>query len=137
MLKPVLKNIFSKNAGIIRKQCLSSSNYKPVGQRRRIILPAAGLLFGSSLAYDGIVNDFEIWGGIQRLARSSKIALQISIDYSIFFWKYKDIDEDNEVYCAEIRKCHQRSANRLLEGCLKNGGSYIKIGKQRKFKLWN
>lgn len=126
MLRSVLQNFIKKNPGILRKQSLS--NYKTSKPRRRFILPATGILLGSSLIYDGIVNDFEIFGGIQRFARSSKIALEISVDYSYFFWKFQNVDEDSEEYNTELKKCHQRSANRLLAGCLKNGGLYIKIG---------
>lgn len=104
------------------------------------------ILLASALAYDGLVKDFEVYGGIERFIRSSIVAAQISLDYSYFFWKYQDLDEDSEEYdlvsfqkilsvhfltfsiFQERRKCHRRSAERMLQGCLKNGGLYIKTG---------
>jgi hypothetical protein len=59
-----------------------------------------GIVFGSFLAYDGIVNDFEVYGGIARFFRSFVIASQISCDYSYFFWKFKDVDENSDEYIA-------------------------------------
>lgn len=34
----------------------------------------------------------------------------------------------DEEYNEKIAGCHQRSAERVLDGCLKNGGLYIKLG---------
>ncbi|KAK3086297.1 hypothetical protein FSP39_016491 [Pinctada imbricata] len=34
----------------------------------------------------------------------------------------------SEEYAEAIHPCHQRAAQRLLKGCLKNGGLYIKLG---------
>ena len=36
------------------------------------------------------------------------------------------MDENSEVY--NLKKAHQRTADRILAGCLKNGGLYIKLG---------
>ncbi|VDQ08111.1 unnamed protein product [Trichobilharzia regenti] len=35
---------------------------------------------------------------------------------------------DSESYVKELSKCHQRAADRILQGCLQNGGLYIKMG---------
>lgn len=36
--------------------------------------------------------------------------------------------KDSLEYNRELEKCHQRSANRILDCCLHNGGIYIKMG---------
>ena len=38
------------------------------------------------------------------------------------------MDENSEVYIENLKKAHQRTADRILAGCLKNGGLYIKLG---------
>ena len=34
----------------------------------------------------------------------------------------------SEEYTKRISECHARSADRILHGCLRNGGLYIKLG---------
>ncbi|THD19602.1 putative aarF domain-containing protein kinase 5 [Fasciola hepatica] len=36
--------------------------------------------------------------------------------------------EGTDIYNAELLKCHERAANHILNGCLANGGLYIKMG---------
>jgi aarF domain-containing kinase len=36
--------------------------------------------------------------------------------------------QDSNEYNDTIRPCHNRAAERILRGCLKNGGLYIKLG---------
>ncbi|KAH8862530.1 putative aarF domain-containing protein kinase 5 [Schistosoma japonicum] len=38
------------------------------------------------------------------------------------------VEPGSEKYYDELRKCHQRAADRILQGCLYNGGLYIKMG---------
>ncbi|KAK0044013.1 putative aarF domain-containing protein kinase 5 isoform X1 [Biomphalaria pfeifferi] len=64
-------------------------------------------------------------GGIQRFLRSLIIGSFISLDYK---WSLYNIDEESEEYARLIKLCHQRAADRILVGCLKNGGLYIKLG---------
>ncbi|XP_075230033.1 putative aarF domain-containing protein kinase 5 isoform X3 [Lycorma delicatula] len=64
-------------------------------------------------------------GGAARFARSSCVGLIISVDY---WWSLLGLDENSEVYDVVIDKIHQRSADRILAGCLANGGLYIKLG---------
>ncbi|GFX67245.1 uncharacterized aarF domain-containing protein kinase 5 [Trichonephila clavipes] len=63
--------------------------------------------------------------GIGRFFRSLKVGLGISIDY---WYKLYGLDENSKEYITELRKCHLTSATRLLEGCLQNGGLYVKLG---------
>lgn len=57
--------------------------------------------------------------------RSLKIGTLISLDYKYNLW---GIAEDSEEYNELIKPCHNRAAERLLEGCLANGGLYVKLG---------
>ena len=36
--------------------------------------------------------------------------------------------QDSDAYEQAIKLCHKRAAERILKGCLKNGGLYIKLG---------
>ena len=36
--------------------------------------------------------------------------------------------QDSPEYTASIHPCHQRAADRIVAGALKNGGLYIKLG---------
>lgn len=58
-----------------------------------------------------------VTGSLIRFARSFKIGATVSMDYLIaplMGYTYAEI--------------HRRSANRIVQGCLKNGGIYIKLG---------
>ncbi|GFN79229.1 AARF domain containing protein kinase [Plakobranchus ocellatus] len=64
-------------------------------------------------------------GGVRRFVRSLTIGVAISVDYK---WTLHGLEDDSEEYLARIKECHQRAAERILVGCLKNGGLYIKLG---------
>ncbi|XP_075529568.1 aarF domain containing kinase 5 isoform X3 [Dermacentor variabilis] len=64
-------------------------------------------------------------GGLVRFAKTLKIGLTISCDYSYSAMGYTEGTED---YKAMMKRCHQRNAERILKGCLENGGLYIKLG---------
>lgn len=64
-------------------------------------------------------------GGIKRFFRSLKIGTLISFDYKYNLW---GIAEDSDEYNELIKPCHKRAAERLLAGCLANGGLYVKLG---------
>lgn len=56
-------------------------------------------------------------GSWLRFIRSLKIGVTISMDYLIA----------PVMGCTES-EIHQRSADRIVQGCLQNGGIYIKLG---------
>ncbi|XP_055379704.1 uncharacterized aarF domain-containing protein kinase 5 [Condylostylus longicornis] len=78
---------------------------------------------GGVLAYDGYANQFLYTGASVRFLRSCKVALAISKDYYLAL--HKGDKGDTEDFLKEV---HLKSANRILEACLNNGGLYIKIG---------
>lgn len=57
--------------------------------------------------------------------RSLKVGLTISLDY---WWSLWGLKEGTTEYEAAIHPVHQRAADRILDGCLRNGGLYVKLG---------
>jgi len=53
------------------------------------------------------------------------IGLSIALDYKYQAW---GLDEMSDEYAEAMERCHERAAQRILDGCLKNGGLYIKLG---------
>ncbi|XP_059620229.1 uncharacterized aarF domain-containing protein kinase 5 [Phlebotomus argentipes] len=82
-------------------------------------------LLASGLAYDGVVNEFGVTGAATRFMRSLRIAATISLDYTLSLWGQQ---EGTPEYDAKKKEVHLRCANRMLQGCLANGGLYIKVG---------
>ncbi|XP_060564472.1 uncharacterized aarF domain-containing protein kinase 5-like isoform X2 [Ruditapes philippinarum] len=64
-------------------------------------------------------------GGFVRFLRSAVIGLSVSIDYKISLW---NLEDDSVEYDKAVKLCHKRSAEKLLMGCLNNGGLYVKLG---------
>ncbi|XP_064640596.1 uncharacterized aarF domain-containing protein kinase 5-like isoform X2 [Lineus longissimus] len=64
--------------------------------------------------------------GFRRAFRSLVIGISISVDYKWSLWGLEDEEADD--FNEAIRPCHKRAAERILKGCLKNGGLYIKLG---------
>ncbi|TRY63441.1 hypothetical protein TCAL_07953 [Tigriopus californicus] len=64
-------------------------------------------------------------GGLVRFLRSLGHGLAISLDYKYNLWGLEDTSEQ---YGEVLGAIHLRSAQRLLRGCLSNGGLYIKFG---------
>ncbi|XP_049819455.1 uncharacterized aarF domain-containing protein kinase 5 isoform X2 [Aethina tumida] len=60
-----------------------------------------------------------------RFMRSIKIGFSVSLDY---YFSELGLTENTPNYNIMMSRIHQRAANKILEGCLLNGGSYIKLG---------
>lgn len=67
--------------------------------------------------------------GIGRFCRALSLGILISVDY---WWTtnvaLRGQDESSPSYLAEMSACHQRAAECMLEGAVRNGGIYIKLG---------
>ncbi|XP_060245188.1 uncharacterized aarF domain-containing protein kinase 5 isoform X3 [Meriones unguiculatus] len=67
--------------------------------------------------------------GIGRFGRSLKIGLFISLDY---WWctnvVLRGVDENSPEYEKMMSACHQRAADALVAGAIRNGGLYVKLG---------
>ncbi|KAK3921273.1 putative aarF domain-containing protein kinase 5 [Frankliniella fusca] len=64
-------------------------------------------------------------GGIGRFLRTTRIGLQISLDY---YWSLFGLEDGTEEYELAMSAAHQRAADSILHGCMKNGGLYVKAG---------
>ncbi|XP_034372025.1 putative aarF domain-containing protein kinase 5 isoform X1 [Arvicanthis niloticus] len=67
--------------------------------------------------------------GIWRFGRSVKIGFFISLDY----WWYtnvvlRGVEENSPKYVEIMSACHQRAADALVAGAIRNGGLYVKLG---------
>lgn len=71
--------------------------------------------------YDGLINSFTYCGASVRFIRSLKTATLIAVDYWL-------INENDPNYEYNLKAIHLKSAKRILNACLLNGGLYIKVG---------
>ncbi|XP_041663982.1 uncharacterized aarF domain-containing protein kinase 5 isoform X2 [Cheilinus undulatus] len=67
--------------------------------------------------------------GFGRFLRSLSVGIFISVDY---WWttnvSLHGVDENSPSYLTEMSACHQRAAECMVEGAIRNGGIYIKLG---------
>ncbi|XP_017276430.1 uncharacterized aarF domain-containing protein kinase 5 isoform X2 [Kryptolebias marmoratus] len=67
--------------------------------------------------------------GFGRFFRSLSVGVFISVNY---WWTTKvalrGVDENSPSYLKEMSSCHQRAAERMVDGAVRNGGIYIKLG---------
>ncbi|XP_078542566.1 putative aarF domain-containing protein kinase 5 isoform X1 [Lissotriton helveticus] len=67
--------------------------------------------------------------GVGRFGRALSSGMHISVDY---WWtthvRLRGIDENSLDYKQQMSACHQRAANTLVEGAVRNGGLYVKLG---------
>lgn len=60
-----------------------------------------------------------------RFLRSLKVGIILSLDY---YFAMLGLNEDCPNYRPMMSRVHERAAQRILQTCLINGGSYIKLG---------
>ncbi|KAJ8273299.1 hypothetical protein GJAV_G00099980 [Gymnothorax javanicus] len=67
--------------------------------------------------------------GIGRFCRSLCVGILISVDY---WWTsnitLRGLDESSSAFSCGMSACHQRAADNIVNGALRNGGLYIKLG---------
>jgi aarF domain-containing kinase len=56
---------------------------------------------------------------------SVRIGVAIAADYKYLFWATPDTSPDYE---TKLKECHVRSAARIAQGSIENGGLYVKMG---------
>uniref|UniRef100_A0A8C4N1E2 AarF domain containing kinase 5 n=1 Tax=Eptatretus burgeri TaxID=7764 RepID=A0A8C4N1E2_EPTBU len=70
-----------------------------------------------------------LFEGTGRFCRSVNVGLKISFDY---WWTInvvlRDEAEDSAESIQKMSDCHRRAAQGIVEGALRNGGVYIKLG---------
>ncbi|XP_071959202.1 uncharacterized aarF domain-containing protein kinase 5-like [Antedon mediterranea] len=63
--------------------------------------------------------------GVGRFIRSLSVGITISLDY---WWTFRGLFENGEMYDLKIKECHTRAADRIVDCAIANGGLYIKLG---------
>lgn len=67
--------------------------------------------------------------GFGRFCRSLSVGICLSVDY---WWTthivLRGMDENSPQYLSKMSACHQRAAERMVNGAIRNGGIYIKLG---------
>ena len=64
-------------------------------------------------------------GGVGRFSRSLMTGLNIGLDYKYSLW---GLDDTKDEYQEAMKEVRTRSAQRILDTCLDNGGLCIKFG---------
>lgn len=113
----------------LRRNLTWQNRVAPTAQRKwragRILLATPVSLLLGAIGYDGVVNEFENVQSVQRFLRSLAIGASISADYTWTLWGLSEEDWNYETIMSQV---HQRAADKILHGCLVNGGLYIKMG---------
>ncbi|CAG0881626.1 unnamed protein product [Cyprideis torosa] len=66
--------------------------------------------------------------GFVRVARAAAAITSIALDYRLTIYSNHGLNVESPEYIAMRSNVHQRSADRLLDMCRRNGGVYIKVG---------
>ncbi|XP_052819370.1 uncharacterized aarF domain-containing protein kinase 5-like isoform X3 [Mya arenaria] len=112
------------------KLSTDGSNGTRLSRTRKVLLGSGIFTAASGVGYLCLKEQYKrkvrvTAGGLVRFFRSAVIGLSISVDYKSSLW---NLEEDSAEYDKIIRLCHKRSAEKLLMGCLNNGGLYVKLG---------
>ncbi|XP_044859688.1 uncharacterized aarF domain-containing protein kinase 5 isoform X2 [Mauremys mutica] len=102
--------------------------------RKGLLVAGLGLPLAAGLRY-GLADAPEqrkmrlLVEGVGRFGRSLYLGTCISLDY----WRtahvtLRGVDENSPEYKEVMSACHQRAADRLVQGAIYNGGLYIKLG---------
>ncbi|CAL4060460.1 unnamed protein product, partial [Meganyctiphanes norvegica] len=62
---------------------------------------------------------------VDRILQSVYVGTYVSCDY---WWSTYGLDDTSDEYSDALHEAHKRSAELVLDGCLKNGGLYVKLG---------
>ncbi|XP_002741631.1 putative aarF domain-containing protein kinase 5 [Saccoglossus kowalevskii] len=120
------------NSHALKRQTLQqSSSAGRYNVKRKLLLfllisvPATGL-FGYFYLEDVKKRQIRVAvEGFVRFWRCLYIGMGISLDY---WWSLQGLVEGTKAYSNAMRGCHQRSADKLVDACMKNGGLYVKLG---------
>jgi len=115
------------------KTSVAESTTEKPPKSRRIKRPVLTTAIGSTAAavYYCTRSDTEQrllnvkLGSVTRFVRSAYFGAVIAIDYKKSLW---GLHENEPEYDQEAKKVHERCAERLRDGCLLNGGLYVKLG---------
>jgi hypothetical protein len=116
-----LRNYLLFNGLVIGGGSLYYYFYLTTKERRQIRVTFEGFQRGIRFVYDFILVSIYF----TLFNRSFRIGLLIAFDYKYLFWK---IPESSPEYINELKECHKRAAARIADGCIDNGGLYVKMG---------
>ncbi|XP_060681646.1 uncharacterized aarF domain-containing protein kinase 5 [Hemiscyllium ocellatum] len=121
----VRRQLSSQPMSYVRRQSL----YKKLLLGAVVGVPLAmGAVFSLSDARDRRKMRL-LFEGVSRFYRSIYFGIKISTDY---WWtinvKLRGKDENSQDFIDAMSACHQRGADLIVEGAIKNSGLYIKLG---------
>lgn len=68
---------------------------------------------------------FDVYSSLSCPSRSFRIGIATAADYKYLFWTTPDTSPEYE---SKLNDCHRRAADRVAQGCIENGGLYVKMG---------
>ncbi|GLV45802.1 aarF domain containing kinase 5 [Carabus blaptoides fortunei] len=128
---PHLKRIWSKNKTERRKYEGIHNNAASKSTKRRYKQYGSLAVIVGSAGYYATLNKSQrrsLFAKIEafgRFLRAVNTGMLISFDY---YFSMLGLKEGCANYEIGMSRIHQRAANRILNGCLLNGGLYIKMG---------
>lgn len=70
-------------------------------------------------------SPIDLLSNVKISSRSFHIGFVTAADYKYLFWTTPDTSPEYE---SKLKDCHRRAADRVAQGCIENGGLYIKMG---------
>lgn len=122
--------LYPKN--IFFNRLISTENVPTKSKKySRLLIGSSVLIGGSFVAYHYTLTPHQKRKvkinieSIGRAIRSFNVGIKIAADYK---WNLWGLDENSDDYNKNIKECHLRAANRLVDICIRNGGLYVKLG---------
>lgn len=131
MLNALSRKNICNQKHIFLKRFSSNNAQAKASKFPRFLLGCSVLGTGSLVSYHYLLDSQQKrkirinLQSVRRAVRSFNLGVKIAVDYK---WNLWGLDDNSEEYNNNIKECHLRSANRLVDICIKNGGLYVKLG---------
>ncbi|XP_022904105.1 uncharacterized aarF domain-containing protein kinase 5 [Onthophagus taurus] len=111
----------------ILKKNFIKTNLFNIFHKKNVFIRNGGLILGGLLTFHTVKEDPYVTyiGAGVRFLRSLITGMEISFDYYI---SMVGLNEESPNYKPMMSRIHSRAAKRILDACLVNGGTYIKLG---------
>lgn len=125
------RNFYNQKKNFLNRFITNNSRSKPLTKHSRFLLGSSVLTAGTFISYHYFLDSQQkrkvriYFQSMRRAVRSFNLGIQIAVDYK---WNLWGLDENGDEYNKNIKECHLRAANRLVDICIKNGGLYVKLG---------